>query len=101
MDETFLTMPAGGKILVRVDITSEQDTAYEGAEVFTLVASTTSGTTGTGIGTITDDGSGAVFRDGNSTATPNDPGESGYPALDDDRALVRQALAEDPHADDG
>ena len=89
VDDSFLTVPASGTLLVRVDITDEQDTPYEGAEVFTLTAATTSGASDTGIGTIVDDGTGDIFLDTNTDGDPNDPTDAGYPdELDDDRPIA-------------
>ena len=82
----FVTVPAGDVLLVRVDITDEQDDENEGREVFTLTAATISGTTGTGAGAIFDDGSGGVFLADNVTGNPSSHLHPLYPALDDDRA---------------
>jgi hypothetical protein len=51
-----------GTVLVRVDITSEQDSPYEGPETFTLSATYASGAPAraTGIATIIDNGSGYI-----------------------------------------
>jgi uncharacterized repeat protein (TIGR01451 family) len=92
IDDSFVTVPVGGLLLVRVNITSEQDDDDEGPEVFTLSASTTSGTTGVGVGTIRDDGTGDVFLDDNTTGDPDNPALPGYPELDDDRVLAPAVL---------
>ncbi len=84
VDGSFVEVPAGGVLLARVDITSEQDHDEEGAEVFTLTASTTSGSSDVGLGTIRDDGTGDVFLPGNTDGDPDDPSTPGYPTLDDD-----------------
>lgn len=84
VDGSFVEVPAGGVLLIRVDITSEQDHDEEGAEVFTLTASTTSGSSDVGLGTIRDDGTGDVFLPGNTDGDPDDPSTPGYPTLDDD-----------------
>jgi len=72
-------------LLVRVDISNERDTALDGPETFTLVATNSGDTPSTGgLGTIVDDGTGGYFADDNTT------GISELPAgvfLDDDRTL--------------
>jgi hypothetical protein len=76
-----------GRLLVRVAITSEADTPYEGPEVFTLTAASSGGTPATGTGTIRDDGTGSIYLPSNNTLTPNSPTSQNYtgPQLDDDR----------------
>ncbi len=72
------TVPLEGLILVRVDISSENDDEYEGAEVFSLTVLAASGPSINAIGTILDDGSGDVF---------NSDGTVDFQAIkDDDRA---------------
>jgi hypothetical protein len=73
------TVPDSGEVLVRVNITNEQDTPYEGAETFTLTATPTSGTAGTGTATILDNGTGAIYK--------NDGSTDGTASKDDDRPL--------------
>ena len=84
-------VPAGGTgtVLVRVNITSEQDTPYEGAETFALKASyaTNAAKSSTANDTIIDDGTGRIDNNGDGDVA--DPGEGNGPgaAFDDDRAL--------------
>lgn len=86
---SFVNVPAGGILLVRANIVSEQDPDYEGREVLTLTASTASGTSGMGLGSIFDDGTGDIFLATNEDGDPNDPLDPGYPAeLDDDSATA-------------
>jgi hypothetical protein len=82
-DTTSLpTFDANGKIFVSVGITNEQDTPYEGAEIFKLYATLTGQTTVvTGTGTIIDDGSSAKYT---GTFTSGSPTTSTV-TLDDDR----------------
>ena len=82
-----LTIPAGGAtMLVRTAIT--QDSTYEGAETFKLVATNTGGTPAEGTGTIKDDGTGDIFKySGNTSPTPLPATDPSYPVLDDDRPL--------------
>ncbi|PNH95404.1 VCBS domain-containing protein [Vibrio diazotrophicus] len=77
--------PVGGTVYVRVDISSEVDTAYEGAEAFSLVAtnSSNSSITDSADSSIIDDGTGTTF-DGSLTSGEPD---SSTTDLDDDRAL--------------
>ncbi len=79
-----IEVPASGTLLVRVGTSGEQDDAFEGSEVFTLVAAALSGASNAGTGTIRDDDEGPVFLAANLTATANDPTDPGYPVLDDD-----------------
>ncbi|MCT4682434.1 MAG: Ig domain-containing protein, partial [Roseicyclus sp.] len=72
-------VPAGGTVLVRVDIATEADTVYEGPETFTLTATPVGGQAATGTGTIVDDGTGAIFG--------ADGTEDSAAVKDDDRAL--------------
>ena len=97
-------VPAGGTLLVRVGTATEQDDAFEGSEVFTLVAEALSGASNSGTGTIRDDDEGAVFLASNLTATANDPVDPGYPVLDDDVVKFIQwgeagSLADDSRMD--
>ncbi|WP_157421842.1 hypothetical protein [Acidovorax sp. Root219] len=84
-------VPAGGTgtVLVRVNITSEQDTPYEGAETFALKASyaNNAAKSSTANDTIIDDGTGRIDNNGDGDVT--DPGEGNGPGagFDDDRAL--------------
>ena len=55
-------VPAEGLILVRVDISSENDDEYEGAEVFGLTVLADSGPCINAVATILDDGSGDIFN---------------------------------------
>ncbi len=74
------------QLLVRTKITN--DSTFESAETFTLVATHTNTAQVAGIATIKDDGTGDVFLATNTTDTPNSVTDSGYPAnLDDDRSL--------------
>ncbi|HYF36460.1 MAG TPA: hypothetical protein VD994_14290, partial [Prosthecobacter sp.] len=87
---TYVSLPAGGSVLVRVALAPEQDTAVDGGETFKLVATTTGGTASTGgTATIYDDGTGAVYKYADaSTSTPLPSNDPDYPALDDDRPPV-------------
>jgi uncharacterized delta-60 repeat protein len=77
---TSVAIPADGTtLLVRTTITG--DSVYEGQETFTLKATNTGGTAGTGTATIRDDGQGDVYPDNATGAT--DPNA----AIDDDRPL--------------
>ncbi|MCB1077315.1 MAG: DUF4347 domain-containing protein, partial [Verrucomicrobiae bacterium] len=83
---TPVSIPAGGTLLVRSAV--QQDTLDEGAETLQLTATNNAGTHNSANSTITDDGTGSIFTGGNTTGTPNNPGDPGYPAyLDDDRAI--------------
>ena len=79
------TVPEGGKVYVRVDITSEADGSYEGAETFTLSAAISSGAGKSGSATtrIVDDGTGAKYGPDVVAGTPQQNGSG----LDDDRVL--------------
>ena len=81
-----VTLDANGELLVRTPV--KQDTDFENSEAFTLTATNTGGTPGTGTGTIKDDGTGDIFLADNKTGTPSLPTAPGYPELDDDRALM-------------
>ena len=80
------TVPVGGKVYVRVDITSEADTSYEGAETFALKAAYTTNTakSATGDSTIVDDGSGSKYDGTITTGNPT----SNTTGLDDDRLFT-------------
>ncbi|NIC42192.1 tandem-95 repeat protein [Aquabacterium sp. A08] len=82
------TTPGGntGTVLVRVNITTEADTPYEGAETFTLLASyaTNSSITDTDTNSIVDDETGKIDNDGDGGAD-----EGG--TKDDDRVVVTSA----------
>ncbi|MBU3653553.1 MAG: hypothetical protein FGM44_10785, partial [Limnohabitans sp.] len=82
---SYVQIPTGGTTLqVRTAITN--DSGYEGAETFNLIATNTAGASATGVGTIVDDGTGAIYKySGSSSATPLSPNDASYPALDDDR----------------
>lgn len=56
------TVPAAGSLLVRVDISSEQDDVFEEAETFILKAMTDTGEAAVGIATIKDDGTGIIYN---------------------------------------
>jgi VCBS repeat-containing protein len=79
----MVALPSTGPLYVRVNIEAEQDEPYEGAEKFTLVVTSSSGNTFSGIGTIVDDGTGVIFRNGD----PTNPANIITTGLDDDRAL--------------
>ncbi|GAA0682052.1 hypothetical protein GCM10009104_03560 [Marinobacterium maritimum] len=78
-------MPANGTLYVRVDISSEHDSVYEGSETFSLVATDA-------VASLTDNASTAIVDDGSGTKYgPDMPG--GTPAtdttgLDDDRPVI-------------
>ncbi|EIC28330.1 Ig-like domain-containing protein [Methylomicrobium album] len=89
------TVPSDGQILVRVDIGTEQDDLYEGAETFTLTASyaTNSAKTSTDTATIVDDNTGRIDVNGDGDITDADEGEGpgtpgGSLTFDDDRAIT-------------
>ncbi|MBU6216090.1 MAG: cadherin repeat domain-containing protein, partial [Acidobacteria bacterium] len=99
-----IEVPAGGTLLVRVGTATEQDDAFEGSEVFTLVAEALSGASNPGTGTIRDDDEGSVFLASNLTATANVPTHPDYPVLDDDVVKFIEwgeagSLAEDSRMD--
>ena len=81
------TVPAGGKVYVRVDISSEADAPYEGAETFALKASFTSNTAKSAAAdtTIVDDGTGTKYgpnvdpTNGPATSTSNLDNDQGGP----------------------
>lgn len=78
-----------GDVLVRVNITSEQDNIYEGAETFTLTASTA---TGTGLSsgaeaTIIDDGTGTKYDGTLSSTSPVTPAAD-VTTLDNDKPAL-------------
>ncbi|WP_374482033.1 tandem-95 repeat protein, partial [Zoogloea sp.] len=82
---TPVTM-AGTTLLVRLPVL--QDTTHEGVESLQLTASNGAGSGTTNTSSIADDGTGAIFLEGNTTGTPDTSGV-GYPAsLDDDRPLT-------------
>ncbi|MFO7629217.1 MAG: VCBS domain-containing protein [Prochlorococcaceae cyanobacterium] len=82
---------AGTQLLVRVAVNN--DSTYEGREVLTLMATNTGGSSASAGSSISDDGSGSVFLPGNTSNTPNQPGEAGFPErLDDDRAVLTTTL---------
>ncbi len=83
---TLPTFDADGKIFVRVDVTAEQDTVYEGSETFILSASLTGqDDTSDGTATIKDDGTGVIHA---VTGTGGLPFVEGSDGLDDDRPSV-------------
>ena len=79
------TVPAGGKVYVRVNITSEADTTFEGSETFALKASYSSNTakSATADTSIVDEGSGKKYGPDVTAGTPNESTTD----LDDDRTL--------------
>ena len=86
------TVPAGGSLLVRVGITAESDTPFDGPETFNLVAtnsggtpSSTTGNGNTGLATIYDNGTGGYFAANNTSGVSDLP--TGV-VLDDDRPLT-------------
>jgi VCBS repeat-containing protein len=82
---------ASGKLLVRVDISAEDEKALDGPETFLLDVTNTGGTTVTGTGTIKDDGTGTKwsFTGNNDPGTPDtNNGPAAALGLDDDRALT-------------
>ncbi|MEY2994921.1 MAG: hypothetical protein RL357_1856, partial [Pseudomonadota bacterium] len=78
------TAPSNGKVYVRVDIGSEADAPYEGAETFALKASFTSNTSVSGAAdtTIVDDGTGTKYGPG---FDPTNGPTTSTEGLDDDR----------------
>jgi hypothetical protein len=83
---SLVTLPAGGVLLVRVDIAQEQEAVLDGPETFKLTASNTSGAGYEGTGTIVDDGTGVKYPDLPPT-NPSTPASS-TDSLDDDRPLI-------------
>lgn len=75
-------VPPEGLVLVRVDISSENDDEYEGAEVFSLTVLADSGRCINAIATILDDGSGDVF---------NSDGTVDFQAIKDDDRIYNSA----------
>ena len=57
-----VALGSNGKLLVRVALNPEQETTVDGPETFNLVATNTSGISGSGIGTIKDDGTTIVKK---------------------------------------
>ncbi|MCZ8292037.1 MAG: DUF4347 domain-containing protein [Hylemonella sp.] len=78
-----VVIPAGGKLLVRVDIAAEHDNRYEGAETFGLRATNAGGVWEDGTATIKDDGTGSKY---DGTITDGSP-VAGNSGLDNDLAL--------------
>jgi hypothetical protein len=77
---------AGGSLLVRVDISKEQDTDLDGLESFRLIATSSSNVSSSGgLATINDSNSGAYFASDNTTGISSIP--TGI-QLDDDRPLT-------------
>jgi hypothetical protein len=74
------TVPANGVVFVRVDIRSEQDDVYEGAEIFQLAVRDSGGLSSRGTALILDDGTGVKFT---GVIGPNGPVTS-RENLDDD-----------------
>jgi len=83
---SLVTLPAGGVLLVRVDIAQEQETALDGPETFQLVATNTGGTPYAGTSTIVDDGTGVKYPDLPPT-NPSTPATT-TTGLDDDRVMA-------------
>ena len=81
------TLPAGGSVLVRVDISSETDSTYEGAETFELRANygTNPSINASAVDTIIDDGTGK--RDENGDGDDTDGGDESGP-YNDDRTIA-------------
>ena len=80
------TVPAGGKVYVRVDIRSEADAPYEGAETFALKASYTANPAKSAAAdtSIVDDGTGTKY--GPNVDPANGPATN-TSDLDDDRSI--------------
>ncbi len=78
------TVPAGGKVYVRVNVTSESDSSYEGAETFALKASYSTNTAKNAAAdtSIVDDGTGTKY--GPNVDPTNGPATD-LTGLDDDR----------------
>ncbi len=85
------TVPAGGTFSVRVNISSEADSPYEGAETFTLKASyaTNANISDTDTDNIIDDGTGKMDSDG-------DGGSDEGGTKDDDRPKSAAPLPPSP-----
>ncbi len=81
-----VAIPVGSTtLLVRTGITN--DTPVDNGETFTLTASSGGNAGVIGTATIHDDGTGDIFKySSNTSPTPLTPTDTGYPALDDDRA---------------
>jgi hypothetical protein len=91
---SYVAIPDGGTtLLVRTVITN--DSTYEGAEIFTLTATNTGGTSVIGTGTIHDDGTGNYYPD-NTTGNPYSPTEliNHNITLDDDRGIGVTSLGD-------
>ena len=83
---SLVPMPAT-TLLVRTRVMN--DTPYEGAETFTLVATNAGGLSATGTCTITDDGTGNLYSANNTTGTAEAAGTNGLAsALNDDRPIT-------------
>jgi len=80
------SVPASGTVFVRVQITSESEAPYEGAETFVLAANYTAGGTrkASGIATILDDGTGNLYS---GLLTASQPAVQTGPT-DDDRSIL-------------
>ena len=87
------TVPAVGSLLVRVDISSEQDDVFEEAETFTLKAITDTGEAAVGIATIKDDGTGTMF---NADGTVNTSGLKKDDRSADAKRPELAAIVEEP-----
>lgn len=82
---SYIPLDNAGKLLVRVATNPEQESLQDGPETFNLVATNTGGISGTGLGTVVDDGTGNYFAATNNTAVSSVPANV---RLDDDRPLT-------------
>ena len=87
---SFVAIPATGTtLLVRTRITNDSPPVFEGPETFTLTATNTGTTSATGVCTVLDDGTGAMFSNANVSGLPEVPGTNDLPPRhDDDRPLA-------------
>jgi hypothetical protein len=81
-------VPAGGSLLVRVDISSEQDDQFEGIETFELTVISEDGSTAVALATIQDDGNGSIYH---SDGTANN---DALKKDDRDSSIKRTGLAQ-------
>jgi hypothetical protein len=90
---TSVVMPAGGTLLVRVNIQAEQDSppVDEPDETFELRV-TLGGVTSVGTATIVDDGNGTLYPDADPTNSTTPVTDTTPTHLDDDRPLLINSI---------
>ncbi|HEY9763093.1 MAG TPA: VCBS domain-containing protein, partial [Trichocoleus sp.] len=70
-DNSFIQIPAGGKLLVRTSILNDAPATYEGPENFALTATNTGGKSTQGTATIVDDGTGTKYLETVTNGIPD------------------------------